>query len=74
MWGAVCWHPVSLWISYVQKTLVGTMGIRQAQYVPVMRYELKDMEFVVKKWRKKLSYPMFVKSHAMLVHLAVYQR
>ena len=43
------------------KTLVGTMGIRQAQYVPVMRYELKDMEFVVKKVEKKLSYPMFVK-------------
>ncbi len=43
------------------KTLVGTMGVRQAQYVPVMRYELKDMESVVKKVEKELSYPMFVK-------------
>lgn len=43
------------------KIMVDAMGIRQADYVPVMRPELNQMSFVVKKIEEKLSYPVFVK-------------
>ncbi len=43
------------------KMLVGTLGIRQAQYVSIMRDELNDMEALVEKVEAELPYPMFVK-------------
>lgn len=43
------------------KIIVDAMGIRQADYVPVMRPELNEMPLVVKKIEEKLSYPVFVK-------------
>lgn len=43
------------------KIIVDSLGIRQAAYVPVMRYELKDMETVIRKIEAKLSYPVFIK-------------
>lgn len=43
------------------KIIVDAMGIRQADYVPVMGPELNQMSLVVKKIEEKLSYPVFVK-------------
>lgn len=43
------------------KIIVDAMGIRQADYMPVMRPELNEMPLVVKKIEEKLSYPVFVK-------------
>ncbi len=43
------------------KMLVGTLGIRQARYIPLMRKELKNMEAAAEKVEAELSYPMFVK-------------
>ena len=43
------------------KIIVEQLGIRQAQYVPVMRQELKEMEQVVDRIEETLSYPVFVK-------------
>lgn len=43
------------------KVIVDALGIRQAEYVPVMREELEDMDQVVEKVENKLSYPVFVK-------------
>ena len=43
------------------KIIVNTLGIRQAEYVPVNRAELSDMEAVFAKVEAKLSYPVFVK-------------
>lgn len=43
------------------KLLVDTLGIRQADFVAVMKAELKDMDAAVAKIEAKLTYPVFVK-------------
>ena len=43
------------------KIIVDDLGIRQAEYVPVRREELKDMAAAVAKVEAKLAYPVFVK-------------
>ena len=43
------------------KIIVDTLHIRQAQYVPVLKNQLSDMDTVVGKVEEKLSYPVFVK-------------
>ena len=43
------------------KLLVDTLGIRQADFVAVMKSELKDMDAAVAKVEAKLTYPVFVK-------------
>lgn len=43
------------------KLLVDTLGIRQADFVAVMKSELKDMATAIAKVEAKLTYPVFVK-------------
>lgn len=44
------------------KIIVDDLGIRQADYVPVMSWKMKkDMDEVVKQIEEKFSYPVFVK-------------
>lgn len=43
------------------KLIVDNLGIRQADYVPVRRSQLQDMDSVIAAIEKKLSYPVFVK-------------
>ncbi len=43
------------------KIIVDDLGVRQADYVPVMRRELSSMETVVKRVEDKFSYPVFIK-------------
>lgn len=44
------------------KIIVDDLGIRQADYVPVMSWKMKkDMDGVVKQIEEKFSYPVFVK-------------
>ena len=44
------------------KIIVDDLGIRQADYVPVMSWRMKkDMDAVVKQVEDKFSYPVFVK-------------
>jgi D-alanine-D-alanine ligase len=43
------------------KIIVDELGICQAAYVPVINYQAKDRDFVVKKVEDKFSYPVFVK-------------
>ena len=43
------------------KKIVDSLGIRQAEYVPVMRQELTDIEKAANKVESKLTYPVFVK-------------
>ena len=44
------------------KVIVDRIGsIRQAKYVPVRRYELKNMEHCIDTIEKELDYPVFVK-------------
>lgn len=43
------------------KLVVDTLGIAQAQYIPVMRNELQDMRNVIARVEEKLAYPLFVK-------------
>lgn len=43
------------------KIIVDTLHIRQAKYVPVHRWELKDMEQVIERVEEKHAYPVFVK-------------
>lgn len=43
------------------KIIVDTLGIRQADYVAVLKHELQDMESVITKVENKLAYPVFVK-------------
>lgn len=46
---------------FYTKLIVDTLGIRQAQYVPVLKEQLSDMDAVVARVEAKLSYPVFVK-------------
>lgn len=43
------------------KIIVDTLGIRQADYVVVLKHELENMNSAIEKVEKKLSYPVFVK-------------
>ncbi len=43
------------------KVIVERLGIRQADYVPVARVRLKDMDLVADEVEGRLSYPVFVK-------------
>lgn len=43
------------------KIIVDTLGIRQAEYVVVLKHELQDMKNTIEKVERKLSYPVFVK-------------
>ena len=43
------------------KLIVDSLGIRQADYVPVRRSQLQDMNSVIASVENKLSYPVFVK-------------
>lgn len=43
------------------KIVVDTLHIRQASYVPVLKYQLDHMEEVLNRVEAKLSYPVFVK-------------
>lgn len=43
------------------KIVVDDLGVCQAAYVPVMRHDLEDMDFVVAKVEEKFPYPVFVK-------------
>lgn len=46
---------------FFTKIVVDDLDIRQAQYVPVLRRELKDMDDIVARVEAKLSYPVFIK-------------
>ena len=43
------------------KMVVDTLHIRQANYVPVLKYELDNMDTVIEKIENKLYYTVFVK-------------
>lgn len=43
------------------KIIVDTLNIRQAQYVPVLKHDLENMDGVIKRIEAKLTYPVFVK-------------
>jgi D-alanine-D-alanine ligase len=43
------------------KIIVDTLNIRQAQYVPVLKSDMKNIEQVVERVESKLAYPVFVK-------------
>ncbi len=43
------------------KTVVDTLGIRQAKYVPVYKKDLAQIERVVEKVENTLKYPVFIK-------------
>ncbi|WP_434310128.1 D-alanine--D-alanine ligase family protein [Hominifimenecus sp. rT4P-3] len=46
---------------FYTKIIVNSLGIRQAEYVPVLRRELSDMSAVVERVEQRFSYPVFVK-------------
>ncbi len=46
---------------FYTKTIVDTLHIRQAKYVPVLKHQLSDMAVVVERIEEKLAYPVFVK-------------
>ena len=46
---------------FFTKVIVERLGIRQAQFVPVFKRHLNDMDKVVAKVEASLSYPVFVK-------------
>ena len=46
---------------FYTKIIVDSIGIRQADYVGVHAYELKDMDKVVKEVESRLDYPVFIK-------------
>ncbi len=46
---------------FYTKIIVDSIGIRQAAFVGVHDYELKDMDAVVRRVEEKLDYPVFIK-------------
>lgn len=46
---------------FFTKIIAGNIGVRQADYVPVMKEELSDMATVVKHVEHKFNYPVFIK-------------
>lgn len=56
------WLPQQYpWINFYQKIVDGLKDVRQAKYVPVRRYELKEMDKVLDGIEERLPYPVFVK-------------
>jgi D-alanine-D-alanine ligase len=43
------------------KIIVKDLGVKQADYIAVMRHELQDLDPIVKKVEDKFTYPVFVK-------------
>lgn len=43
------------------KLIVKNLGIRQAEYVPVMKEELEQMDQVAKRVEDAFPYPVFIK-------------
>ena len=43
------------------KLIVKDLGIRQAEYVPVMKEELEQMDQVAKRVEDAFPYPVFIK-------------
>lgn len=43
------------------KIIVDDLGVKQADYVPVMKHQLDDMEAVLNRVEAKFSYPVFIK-------------
>ena len=41
------------------KIIVDDLGVKQADYVPVMKYQLDDMDAVLNRVEAKFSYPVF---------------
>lgn len=46
---------------FYTKVVVDDLNIRQAKFVPVRKYDLKDMDSVIKRVETGLDYPVFVK-------------
>ncbi len=46
---------------FYTKIIVNTIGVRQAKFVGVRSFELKNLEQVVRRAEAELDYPMFVK-------------
>ncbi len=47
---------------FYTKIIVDDLGIRQAAYVPVMRWKMKkDMDSIVRRVEERFSYPVFIK-------------
>ena len=46
---------------FYTKVIVDSIGVRQARFVGVRRYELKEMDQVIDRVEKELTYPVFVK-------------
>ena len=46
---------------FYTKLIVDTLGIRQAQYVPVLKEQLGDIEKVISRVENTLDYPVFIK-------------
>lgn len=46
---------------FYTKVIVDDIGVRQARFVGVHRYELKDMDAVIARVEEELDYPVFVK-------------
>lgn len=46
---------------FFTKVIVERLGIRQAQFVPVFKRQLRDMDKVISKIEAALDYPVFVK-------------
>ena len=46
---------------FFTKVIVDAIGVEQALYVPVRRFELEDMDKVVKRVEKFHAYPVFIK-------------
>lgn len=46
---------------FYTKLIVDTLNIRQAKYVPVLSSQLDNMDEVINRAEKELSYPVFVK-------------
>ncbi len=43
------------------KIIVADLGIRQAAYVPVMKWQLKDIDPVIAEIESRFTYPVFIK-------------
>ena len=46
---------------FYTKTIVDSIGVRQARYVGIRRYELEDLDEVISRIENEQDYPVFVK-------------
>lgn len=46
---------------FFTKVIVENLGVRQADFIPVLRDELSDMEAVVSRVEQRFNYPVFIK-------------